>query len=78
VCEKRVLRRISEPRRDDAVGCWAGLHNLFSLPSRIRMMKRRRMRWSGHVALIREKRNACRVLVGIPKEMRGLESQRDE
>jgi hypothetical protein len=28
------------------------------------MIKSRRMRWTGHVALMREKRNAYRILVG--------------
>jgi hypothetical protein len=27
-----------------------GLHNLYSSPSKIRMMKTRRMRWAGHAA----------------------------
>jgi hypothetical protein len=30
----------------------------------IRMVKLRRMRWTGHVAHMGEKRNACRVLAG--------------
>jgi hypothetical protein len=34
------------------------LHNLYSLPNLIRMIKSRRMRWGGHVALMGEKRNA--------------------
>jgi hypothetical protein len=28
------------------------------------MIKSRRMKWEGHVARIREKRNTCRILVG--------------
>jgi hypothetical protein len=28
------------------------------------MIKFRRVRWAGHVARMREKRNACRILVG--------------
>jgi hypothetical protein len=35
-------------------------HDLYSLPSRIRMIKSRRMRLAGHVAQMREKRNAFR------------------
>jgi hypothetical protein len=30
------------------------------------MIKPRRMRWAGHVALMGEKRNAYRILVGKP------------
>jgi hypothetical protein len=30
------------------------LHNLYSSPSIIRMIKSRRMRWAGHIALVGE------------------------
>jgi hypothetical protein len=39
------------------------------------MNKSRRMRWVGHVACMREKTNADRVLVGKPKGKRQLEDQ---
>jgi hypothetical protein len=48
------------------------LHDLYSSPSVIRIMKARRMRWAGHVARIGEKRNAYRLLVGKPEEKRPL------
>jgi hypothetical protein len=48
------------------------LHNFYSLPSIIRMMKSRRMRWAGNVALKGEKRNACKILVGKPERARPL------
>jgi hypothetical protein len=38
------------------------LHNLYSSPNIIRMIKSRRMRWAGHVARIGDKRNAYRIL----------------
>jgi hypothetical protein len=55
VFENRVLRRIFGPRRDEVTGEWRKLHNeelhdLYSSPSIIRIMKSRRMRWAGHVA----------------------------
>jgi hypothetical protein len=55
VFENRVLRRICGPKRDEVTGGWRKLHikelhNLYSLPSVIRMIKSRRMRWTGHVA----------------------------
>jgi hypothetical protein len=58
--EKRVLRRIFGPRRDEVTGGWRKLHNkefrdLNSWPSIIRMVKLRRMRWEGHVAQIGSK-----------------------
>jgi hypothetical protein len=43
------------------------LCNLYSSPNKIRMIKSWRMRWVGHVALMEEKRNAYRVLVGKPE-----------
>jgi hypothetical protein len=48
------------------------LHNLYSSPSIIRMIKSRRMRWATHVARMREKRNAYRILMGNPEEKRPL------
>jgi hypothetical protein len=73
VFENRVLRRIFGPKRDEVRGCWRKLHNeklrnLYPSPSIIRVIKSMRMRWAGHVALIVEKRNAYRILVGKPEE----------
>jgi hypothetical protein len=48
------------------------LHNLYSLPSIIRMIKSRNMRWAGHVARMGEKRNVYRILVGKPEGKRPL------
>jgi hypothetical protein len=55
VFENRVLRRIFGPKRDGVTGGWKKLHNeelhnLYSSPSIIRIIKSRRMRWAGHVA----------------------------
>jgi hypothetical protein len=68
VFEERVLRRTFGPKRDEVLGGWKilhneELHNLYSLPNIIRMIKSRRMRWAGHVARMGLKRNSCRVLV---------------
>jgi hypothetical protein len=51
------------------------LHNLYSSPSIIRIIKSRRMRWPGHVARMGENRNAYRILVDIPEGKRPLEDQ---
>jgi hypothetical protein len=56
---------------------WRKLHNeelrdLYPSPSIIRIIKSRRMRWAGHVARMREKRNAYRLLVGKPEGKRPL------
>ena len=49
----RVLRRIFGRKRDEVRGEWKELHNeefsdLYCLPSIVRMIKSRRMRWAGH------------------------------
>jgi hypothetical protein len=48
------------------------VHNLYSSPSIIRMIKSRMGRWAGYVARMREKRNANRIFVGKPEEKRSL------
>jgi hypothetical protein len=64
-----VLRRIFGLKRDEVIGGWRKLHNeerhsLYSSPSIIRTIKSRRMRWTGYVAGVGEKRNTYRILVG--------------
>jgi hypothetical protein len=71
VFKNKVLRRISGPKRDEVTGGWRKLHNeelrdLHSSPSIIRIINSRRMRSAGHVALMGEKRNAYRLLMGKP------------
>jgi hypothetical protein len=48
------------------------LHNLYSSPSIIRIIKSRRMKWAGHVVRMGEKRNAYRILLGKPEGKRQL------
>jgi hypothetical protein len=77
VFENRVLSRIFALRRDEMAGEWKKLHNeelhdLYSSPSIIRVVKSRRMRWAGHVARMVEKRNAYRLLVVKPEGKRPL------
>jgi hypothetical protein len=48
------------------------LHDLYTSPIIIRIIKSRRMRWAGHVARMGEKRNAYRLLVGKPEGKRLL------
>jgi hypothetical protein len=49
-----MLCRIFGSERDEQAGGWRkihkDLHKLYSLPSIIRMVKSRRMKWVGHVA----------------------------
>jgi len=72
-----VLRRVFGPKRDEVTGEWRKLHNeglrdLYSLPSIVRMVKSRRMRWEGHVACMGEWRVVHGVLVGKPEGKRPL------
>jgi hypothetical protein len=55
VFEITVLRRIFGTKGDEVIGGWRNmfneeLHNLYFWPSVIKMIKSRRMRWTGHVA----------------------------
>jgi hypothetical protein len=77
VFENRVLRRIFGTKRDEVMRRWRKLHNeelhnLYSSPSIIRIIKSRRMRWPGHVARMGEKRNLYRLLVRKPEGKRPL------
>ena len=59
-------------KRDEVTGEWRKLHNeelknLYSLPSIVRRIKSRRMRWAGHVAHIGESRVVYRVFMGKPE-----------
>jgi hypothetical protein len=72
VFENRVLRRIFGPKRDGVTGGWRKLHNeelhnLYSSPSIIRILKSWMMRWAGHVARMGEKRNVYMLLVEKPE-----------
>jgi hypothetical protein len=69
VFENKVSRRIFGPKRDEVTGGWRKLHNeeihnLFSSPNIITVIKSRRMKWAGHVAQMGEKRNVYKLLVG--------------
>jgi hypothetical protein len=80
VFEKRVLRRIFWPKRDDVTGEWRRLHNeelyaLYSSPNIIRVIKSRRMRWAGHVAhmdwiALAQDRGRWRALVNAVMNLR--------
>jgi hypothetical protein len=71
------LRRIFGPKRDGVTGGWRKLyneelHNLYSSPSIIRIIKSKRMRGAGHVAQMGEKRDVYRLLVRKPEGKRPL------
>ena len=75
VFENRVLRRVFGPRKDEVTGEWKKheeLNYLYFLPNIVRVVKSRRMRWTGHVARMGEDRGVHRVLVGKPERKRPL------
>jgi len=62
---------------DEVTGEWRRLHSeelhdLYSSPNIIWVIKSRRMRWVGHIACMGERRGVYRVLVGKPEANRPL------
>jgi hypothetical protein len=77
VFANRVVRRIFGTKRNGVKGGWRKLHNeelhnLYSSPSIIGIIKSRRVRWAGNAAHIGENRNVYRLLVGKPEGKRPL------
>jgi hypothetical protein len=73
VFENKVLRRIFGLKRDEVTGKWRRLHNQelyapYSSPNIILVTKSRRLRWTGYVACMGERRCAYRALVGHLRE----------
>jgi hypothetical protein len=76
VFENRVLKKIFRPKREED-GSWKklhndDLHNPYSSPNIVRVIKSRRMRWVGHMARRGEGKGVYRVLVGRPEGKRPL------
>jgi hypothetical protein len=74
VFQNRVLRRIFGPKRYEVTGeCRkphnGELHDLYSSPNIMRVVKSR-MRWTGQVVRMGEKRGVYTVLVGKPEGKR--------
>jgi hypothetical protein len=72
--ENKVLRVFGH-KRDEVTEEWRKLHkedlnDLYSLPNIVRVVKLRRMRWTGYVARMGEDRGVHRVLVGKPEGKR--------
>jgi hypothetical protein len=79
VFENSAIRRIFGTKRDKVTEEWRRLHqeelcDLYSSPDGIRMIKSRRMRWAGHVAITGETGDACRVLWGNLREKATLKT----
>jgi hypothetical protein len=74
---ERILNSIFGPGRDEVTRDLRKLHNeelhnLYSSPNIIRMIRSRRMRRAGSVARMGEKWNAHRILVGKPEGKKPL------
>jgi hypothetical protein len=68
VFEIGVLRKVFEPKKEDVKGDCGKLHvELYdhcSLTNIVWVIHPARMRWTGHVARVGDRRSADRVLVG--------------
>jgi hypothetical protein len=78
VLKKRKLRRIFGSKRERVAGGQRRLyseelHNLYTLPIIIRVIKSMRMRWQEHVASIGDMRNAYKIL-SFKSEGEGLKT----
>ena len=76
-----MLRRIFGPTRDETTGEWRKLYNeelndLYSSPNIVRVIKSRRMRWTGHVARMGDSRGVYSVLMGKREGKRPLKRPR--
>jgi hypothetical protein len=71
------VSKIIETKREEVAGGWRSLHNeelhnLYTSPNIIRMIKSRKMRWRGHVVCMGDMRNVYKILDGKPEGKRRL------
>jgi hypothetical protein len=67
---KNTVLRIFGPKRDEVIGGWRKLHNeelhnLYSSPTVITIIKSKRMRWTRHVACVGRRR----MHIGFSREI---------
>jgi len=77
IFENRVLRKVFRPKRDEVTGEWWRPHNedlceMYFLPNSIRVTKSRRMKRTGAIALMGNRRGVYRVLARKPGGKRSL------
>jgi hypothetical protein len=77
VFKNTVLRGILGPKRGEVTGEWRKLHieehhDLYGSPTLVRVIKSRRLRWTGHVARMEEGRSVYSVLIGKPDGKRPM------
>jgi hypothetical protein len=71
--ENRVLRRIFGPRNEEVAGCWRmlhneELHNLYTSPDIVRVMKSRRMGCPVHITRMGEMEYPYRTIIEKPEK----------
>ena len=81
VFENMVLRKMFETTKWDLTGEWRKLHSdevhdLNSSANFVRVIKSGRIRWAGHVARMRQRRVAYRIVVRKHEGMRPLGRRR--
>jgi hypothetical protein len=79
--ENWVVRRIFGPMREEVVVGWrrlhnVELHNLYASSSVNKVIKSRKIKWTGHVPHMGQLRNAYNIVVGKPEGMRPLQRPR--
>jgi hypothetical protein len=67
VSENRVRRRVFGAEREKVAGGWRRLHNeklhnLYASPNIVRVIKSRKTKWAGHVALMGVVRNVYKIM----------------
>jgi hypothetical protein len=79
--KNRVLRRTYGPKRKKAWECQRTmhneeLHNMYASSNIIRVIRSRRLKWTGNVTRMGEMRNSYKILVGKLEGKRPLERLR--
>jgi hypothetical protein len=77
VFQNRVLKTIFGPKREEVTGGWRKLHkkelhNFYSSPNIIRIIKSKRMKWVGHVPCMAETGSTYKIFIGKPEVLRTL------
>jgi hypothetical protein len=65
--EKHSREKISDTSRRKSANLYICLYMYIYIPSTVRVIKSRRMRWAGNVARMWDRRGAHKVLVGKPE-----------
>ena len=71
VFENRILWQILGTKKD-MNGEWRRLHSLYGSPNMVRVIKSRRLKWTGHVTRMEEGWSAFKILTDEPKGKRRL------